>query len=264
MAVDVASRILDTPVSAKGRAAAIAAAAPLVVPWMAAIRAAAVQRMRAQLEDVAAQRPIVDGELLRRGDNVRLRMTSEEFVRADEAARAMLSECNRAAEAIESAVLAATAEELAGASEDVLRYRLSFACIRRPDLCHDLRPLWTESDRSIECVPADRRGAVRAAAMPILEELEARVERLRLFGAAMLGPDRTQGDDPLTDARMQLRSTTSVAAAIAAARLDSVFPQECWDRSSVTEKSFALRATLERLGSKTPTTPTPQQPEREQ
>ncbi len=244
---DIASRILDTPVSPAGRRAAIAAAAPHLAAWVAAVVEADAERTRAMLENIEAQRPILDMQPT--GERVRIHRDSEEYRRLDASATALRGACNELAAGIEAAVLA-TVE-----GEDARRYRLSFASLRQPAVYYDLRPLWGAVDRAMACVAAEQRAAAEANVRPLLEAIEARVDRLGTIGSGLPPSGEWSDDDPLRDARMQLRWTAGLAVSLTAARIGGALPAACWSDLPATEKLDAWRRWLDRLAAPAPAVP---------
>ena len=139
--MDVATCVLATPVSAAGRAAAIAAAAPLIEGWMMSVTALdehVMNVMRRDRYDMS-------------GETTHLR-----------------AECNQLGQRIAEAVLAA----VDGA--DHVRYQNAFLAVARPDVLADPCYVWRALDRLLANSPAEQRAALQAAIAPALAEYDTR------------------------------------------------------------------------------------------
>lgn len=262
--IALAERVLATPVSPEGRAAAVAAAAPLVPGWIAELRAAHAASQRLQ-----ACRLDREGTMFRRQAPGAPVASPEEakaaFEKAEEERRAWVAEANAAVERaqaelrarsaaadaaaqhIEDAVLAA----LAG--EDQARMRHAFALMHGRGALQDLRPFWRGVDATLAALPADRRAADGPTVATLAAGVLACDARLSAALAALPPqPDAYDAPDPGRPARWLATEVVDDAVALAGVRMDALLPVD--KRIVVVVKDgdrpdgvYALRTWLARL-----------------
>lgn len=244
--IALADRVLSTPVTLEGRAAAVAAAAPLVGGWIDALRTAHVAMLRLQAceLDVNQQRmqPQVDGE-----SAVEVDALNAALGQAKDELRARCAAADAAAQHIEDAVLAA----LSG--EDQSRMHQSFALMHGRGAVQDLRSFWRAVDGTLAALPADRRAVDRPAVVALSSAVLACDARLGTAMDALPGtPDSYAGADPARPARSLANEIVAEAVALAGARMDALLPVD--KRIVVVVKDggrldnvYALRTWLARL-----------------
>jgi len=198
--LDVASRVLDTPMSSDSRSAAIKAMAPLLESWHTAIRELDSERTKQRLEQMARS-----------------------WGRGDSAVPEKLAACMQIAAAIEEVVLDAVA------AEDRERLRMAFLANRRSDVLADPVKVWAAVESAVQCAPADERDAIQAAVAPVMAEYEARWKSL---AEAAIQTKRRQleaaHDTTLREIQEAARDASRRLAVTVALRLDGVLPKECW------------------------------------
>ena len=214
----LADRILSTPITAEGRTAAIAAAAPLVGGWIDALRTAHASMLRLQACELEMNqqrvRPQVDGE-----PTPELDEPSANLGKAKDELRAHSAVADAAAQHIEDAVLAA----LSG--EDQSRMRQSFALMHGRGALQDLRPFWRAVDGTLAALPADRRAVDGPAVAALSSAVLACDARLATATAVLPGtPDSYDVPDPARPARWLATEVVADAVALAGARMDALLP----------------------------------------
>ena len=244
--IALADRILSTPVTAEGRNAAIAAAAPLVGGWIDTLRTAHASMLRLEACELEMNqqrvRPEVDGE-----PTAELDEASANLGRSRDELRARSAVADAAAQHIEDAVLAA----LAG--EDQARMRQSFALMHGRGALQDLRPFWRAVDGTLAALPADRRAVDGPAVAALSSSVLACDARLATAIAVLPGtPDSYDVPDPARPARSLAIEVVDGAVALAGARMDALLPVD--KRIVVVVKDggrpddvYALRTWLARL-----------------
>lgn len=198
--LDVASRVLDTPMSSDSRSAAIKAMAPLLESWHTAIRELDSERTKRWL-----------GQMARSSD------------RGASAVPEKYAACMQIVAAIEAVVLDAVAEE------DRERLRMAFLANRRSDVLADPVKVWVAVERAVQCAPADQREEIQAVVAPVMAEYEARWKTLA--DAAVTTKRRrpeTAYDTTLREIQEAMRDASRKLATMVALRLDGVLPKECW------------------------------------
>lgn len=244
--IALADRVLSTPVTLEGRAAAVAAAAPLVGGWIDALRTAhvAMLRLYACELDVNQQRmrPQIDGE-----PAVEVDAANAALAQAKDELRARSAAADAAAQHIEDPVLAA----LSG--EDQSRMRQSFALMHGRGAVQDLWSFWRAVDSTLAALPADRHAVDGPAVVALSSAVLACDARLGTAMDALPGtPDSYDGADPARPARWLAIEIVADAVALAGARMDALLPVD--KRITVVEKDggrpddvYALRTWLARL-----------------
>jgi hypothetical protein len=198
--LDVASPVLDTPMSAGSRSAAIKAMLPLLESWHRAIR---------ELDHVRATRRL---QQMERTSGMGASPVPEKYAAGVQIAAA-----------IEAVVLDAVAEE------DRERLRMAFLANRRSDVLADPVKVWVAVERAVQCAPADQREEIQAAVAPVMAEYEARWKTLA--DAAVTTKRRqpeTAYDTTLREIQEAMRDASRKLATMVALRLDGVLPKECW------------------------------------
>jgi hypothetical protein len=216
--VMLADRILSTPVTAQGRAAAIAATAPLIPGWIDTLRAAH-----------AASLALDASQLATRGQRAQPRVVGEPTgepdpsVAAAEQAKDELRTRSAAADAVAQRIEDAVVAALAG--EDQARMRQSLALMHGQGGVHDLRPFWRGVDATIAALPADRRAADGPAIAALSAGVLACDGRLATALAALPAAPASYGDpDPARPARWLATEAVAEAVALAGARMDALLP----------------------------------------
>ncbi len=237
--VEIATTLLDAPLSDEGRARALAATVPAVDAWVAAREAvrqalAAVDVANRTQAQARIANPSVPSGLTS--------PTAQEDQGASDAHR-RFEQLTEAIRPHEDALAALASSALQG--EDRRRWDEIALTVREPDYYEDLRPFWRIVDTAIACAPPEQRAALREQIQPHLDRLSALNRRLGDLAVSGRSDRRPGYDNDSREVGTFVDWTMIRRAAITSARIEALLPPGCRPTKARDLGAFSLHGLLD-------------------